>query len=63
MKGMGYTQKTLGEAIHMSETTMNKSLTNKRRFSQDEMEAICDVLGIPRSSIDEYFFCRETLEI
>lgn len=63
MRELGYTQEKLASVIHIGETTMNKSLTNKRRFQQDEMESICDALLIPKNLIDEYFFCRATLEI
>lgn len=63
MKECGFTQKTLAIAVNMGETSMNKSLNNKRRFQQDEMDAICDVLGILKNSIEDYFFCRKTLEI
>ena len=56
MKEYGYTQEQLAKAIGISEATLNLKLKNKSRFRSDEMLAICKVLSIPTSEINEYFF-------
>ena len=56
MKECGFTQLTLAEAIGKSKATLNAKLNNQNYFTQPEMIAICNVLGIPHKEIHLYFF-------
>ena len=46
----GYTQRKLAKAIDMSENTMSSRITLKTSFNIDEIERICNVLGIVDNS-------------
>ena len=46
MTEIGFTQRSLASKIKMSPTTLNLKLAGKRPFSLDEVERICDALGI-----------------
>lgn len=59
----GFTQKALAYAVNISEASLNLALNNKRKFKQDEIMALCGVLEIPISCVEQYFFCRKSLEI
>lgn len=56
MREQNFTQKELAKAANMSETTLNAKLTNKNYFTQSQIWAICDVLGIAYDDIPAYFF-------
>lgn len=62
MREKNTTQVGLAQEIGISETSINLSLGNKRPFKQDEITSICTYLDIPISDVDNYFFCRKTLE-
>ena len=46
MAEAGFSQRSLASKIIMSPTTLNLKLAGKRPFSLDEVEKICDALGI-----------------
>lgn len=58
IKEKGYTQKALANKINISEASLNLALNNKKRFKQDEISVICDVLAIPLTDVEQYFFCK-----
>lgn len=59
MKERGYTQAALARVLGISECSLNFSLNNKRNFKQDEILGVIKALGLPVSSIEEYFFARK----
>ncbi len=59
MKERGYTQAKLAKSIGISECTVNFSLKNKRNFRQDEILKIGELLDIPSSQFENYFFAHE----
>ena len=63
MREKNATQVSLAKGIGLSETSINFSLGNKRPFKQDEITSICAFLDIPISDVEDYFFCRNSLEI
>jgi hypothetical protein len=63
MREKKVTQVDLAKEIGLSETSINFSLGNKRPFKQDEISSICSFLAIPISEVEDYFFCRNSLEI
>lgn len=56
----GYTQKSLAEAIGVSESHFCQKLGGKFPFKQSEMQRICDVLSIPPAEIGCFFFCPKS---
>jgi transcriptional regulator with XRE-family HTH domain len=42
----GLSRKELASKAHMSESTLSDKINGKRSFTTDEVEIICDVLGI-----------------
>lgn len=42
----GYTQQMLAEMLEMSENTLSSRMTGASSFNTDEIDKICDVLGI-----------------
>lgn len=52
------TQGAFAAAYGMSERTLSLKLNNKVRFKQDEIDRACELLGIPLSDVDLYFFTR-----
>lgn len=63
MREKNVTQVSLAKGIGLSETSINFSLGNKRPFKQDEITSICAFLAITISDVEDYFFCRNSLEI
>lgn len=59
IKECNYTQEKLAKAIGISECSVNFSLNNKRNFRQDEIMKITELLGIPKTRIEEYFFTHK----
>ena len=62
LRERGYTQKSLAQAIGINKATMSEKLNNKYSFTMTEMGAICNVLGIPRREIGDYFFDEKVQE-
>lgn len=60
MVAKGYTQRTLAEAIGMTESTLSLKLNNKSEFVQSEVMAIKAVLDLP--TCDPYFFVQKIHE-
>mgnify|MGYP000686358464 CR=1 FL=1 len=57
IKECGYTQKSLAEAIEISESHFSQKLTGNYPFTQKE---ICDALKISVSEIGAFFFSPES---
>lgn len=53
------TQGNFAKVIRIGRTALSAKLNNKSDFSQKEMYASCDALGIARDEIPSYFFCIE----
>ena len=56
MREQGYTQESLAKALGISACSLNLTLNNKRDFRQDEISKASEILGIPVSEINVYFF-------
>ncbi len=52
----GFTQERLAEAIGKNKSTISAKINNQYSFTQEEMIAICKVLGVPVNEMHEYFF-------
>lgn len=50
------TQSEFSEKMNLSERSVSLKLNGKRAWKQLEIEHACNVLGIPKSEIDQYFF-------
>ena len=50
------TQDKYAEKLHMGKVSLSQRLNGKLEFSQHEIMASCDILGIPTSEIPVYFF-------
>lgn len=50
------TQANFAEKIGLSERTVSLKLNGKRSWKQPEISAACQILRIPTSEIDQYFF-------
>lgn len=46
MTEAGYTQRSLASKLKMSTTTLNLTLSGKRKIRLDEAEKLCSILGI-----------------
>lgn len=58
IKECGYTQKSLADAINMSNGTMSQKINNVSNFNAEEMDKIAKVLDISPCDIGVYFFSR-----
>ena len=56
IKERGYTQKSLAEAVGISEGQFCAKLNGKFPFKQTEINRICDTLQIEGDKIGEFFF-------
>lgn len=56
IKECGYTQKSLADAIKMSNGTLSQKINNGSCFNAKEMDKIAEVLDISPCEIGEYFF-------
>lgn len=56
IKEKGLSESELAKAINLSASSLSCRLNGKVDWSVPEIRAICDVLGIDRSDISEYFF-------
>lgn len=59
MKEKGYTQEKLANALGISESSVNFKLNNRRNFRQDEILRISEILSIPSSKLEKYFFTHK----
>lgn len=46
MTEAGYTQRSLASELKMSTTTLNLTLSGKRKIRLDEVDKLCVILGI-----------------
>lgn len=53
------TQAVFAEKMGLSERTVSLKLNNKVAWKQTEITKACDILGIPESEIQVYFFTIE----
>ena len=60
MRERNITQKSLADAIDMSERTLNAKLQGKADFKTREIALICVTCGITQNEIAHYFFDIET---
>ena len=51
------TRKEFAKAIGLTPETISMRLSGKRDFSRDEIFRIAQVLEIPYSDLEPYFFC------
>jgi transcriptional regulator with XRE-family HTH domain len=58
IKEFGYTQKSLADAIQMSNGTLSLKINNGSHFNSEEMDKIAKLLDISPCEIGEYFFKR-----
>lgn len=56
IKEYGYTQKSLADAIQMSNGTLSIKLNNGSYFNTEEMDKIAKLLDISPCEFGEYFF-------
>lgn len=57
----GYSQKSLAKAIGISDNTMTSRIKLRSSFNTDEIDNICDVLGITDNSEKvEIFLCNSS---
>ena len=56
IKECGYTQKSLADAIEMSNGTLSIKLNNGSFFNSEEIAKIAKVLDISPCDFGEYFF-------
>lgn len=59
MREKNYTQEKLAKSLGISECSVNFSLNNKRNFRQDEILKIIELLDIPKTQIERYFFAHK----
>ena len=52
----GLTQKEVATRIGLTATTLSLKLSNKAKFTSDEIDAICKLLDIAKEDIGVYFF-------
>ena len=62
MAERGVTQAQLAEKIGINKCTLNVKMNGQYAFGNDEIIAICKVLGIPHVEISKYFFCPKRSE-
>lgn len=60
IKEFGYTQKSLAEAIGISEGQFCQKLSSRYPFKQTEIRKICDLLNIQAAEIGAYFFSADS---
>ena len=52
-------QKRFAEEIGITEQTLSLKMSNKIRFTSDDIICICDLLSIPDEEINVYFFTQK----
>lgn len=50
------TQKAFAQAVGISQNAFSRKMTGKAGLFQDDIELWCELLGISRDEIGEYFF-------
>lgn len=50
------TQKAFADAMGMNVATLSGKLNSKTTWTLAEIDKVCDILKIPTSEIQEYFF-------
>lgn len=50
------TQAVFSQKMQLSERSVSLKLNGKRAWKQDEIGKACEVLHIPKTEIDQYFF-------
>lgn len=58
MREKGISQEQLAQRIHINPATLNAKLQNKSQFKQKEMLDIMELLELPSTEIQSYFFAR-----
>lgn len=53
------TQEAFAKRMGMSNAALSQRLTNKSKFSQDEIIRACELCGIKPADIAAYFFASE----
>lgn len=56
MREMGYTEAMLAKELGISRTSLSYKINGRRGFTQEEMAAICDILGTPICEIHLIFY-------
>lgn len=56
IKEKGYTLDSFGKALGMCHTTITHKLSNKYRWTNEEIFKACQILDINLEDISEYFF-------
>lgn len=59
IKELGHTQKSVAEAVKMSEGQFCQKLAGNYPFKQTDIQNLCEYLGIPAQEIGDYFFKPE----
>ena len=58
LKEKGMTQEDLALIIGRTKATLNLKINGKANFTIDEMDKICESLGIAKKDIGKYFFSK-----
>ena len=58
LKEKGMTQEDLAVIIGRTTATLNLKINGKASFTIDEMDKICESLGIAKKDIGKYFFSK-----
>lgn len=56
IKACGQTQKSVAQAIHISEGQFCQKIAGNYPFKQTDIQKICEFLGILKNEIGSYFF-------
>lgn len=59
IKEYGYTQKSLAESVHISESHFCQKISGNYPFKQTDIQRICETLHIPCNEIGTYFFTKK----
>lgn len=52
-------QQNFAKEYGISENTLSLKMTNKMRFTSDDIINICEMLQIPKENVGLYFFTRK----
>ena len=53
---LGYRDSDLADKLGLSRPSISSRMTGKKPWRPEEIATLCDLLGIPREEIGEYFF-------
>lgn len=56
------TEEKFAKALGIGRVSLSQRLNNSLEFTQMEMFDACDLLGVPREDISDYFFCLKSSE-